>query len=121
MELEDHLALEWKDFRCALINTGVQLLMRRDELKWIGGDSSKMITVKNVYEATEKRKRSYVIGGWRKSLWSWDCPLKINIFTSLVAENKILTWENLHHRGFIGSSYCILCNKNKETMYHLFA
>jgi hypothetical protein len=115
LELEGLLALEWQNFRCALINTGVQLLMRPDELKWTGGDSSGMISVKNVYEATEKKKRSFVIGGWRKSLWSWDCPLKLNLFTWLVAENKILTWENLQHRGFIGPSYCILCKKSKET------
>jgi hypothetical protein len=49
------------------------------------------ISVKNVYVAMEKKKWNFVIGGWRKSMWSWDCPLKIKLFTWLVAENKILT------------------------------
>jgi hypothetical protein len=120
LDLEGQLASKWKNFRCALINTGVQLLMRPEKLKWMGGDSSGLISVKNVYEATEKKKQNFVIGGWRKSLWYWDCSLKLNLFTWLVAENKILTWENLQHRGFNGPSYCILCKKSKETMHHLF-
>jgi hypothetical protein len=121
LELEGHLALEWTSFRCALIYNGVQLVTRPDELRWTGGDASGLITVKNIYEATEKRKRSYVIGGWWKSLWTWDFPLKLNLFIWLVAENKILTWENLQRRGFIGPSYCILCKQSKETVFHLFA
>jgi hypothetical protein len=120
LDLEGPLATEWQDFRCAIINNGVQLLMRSDELKWTGDNSSGRISVKNVYEAIENKKQNYVIGGWRKFLWSWDCPLKLKLFTWLVAENKILTWENLQHRGFMGPSYCILCKKNKETMFHLF-
>jgi hypothetical protein len=46
LDLEGHLASEWKKFRCALIKTGVQLLMRLDELKWMGGDSLGLISVK---------------------------------------------------------------------------
>jgi hypothetical protein len=85
-----------------------------------GGRFVGTISVKNVYVATEKKKWNFVIGGWRKYLWSWDCPLKIKLFTWLIAENKILTWEILQHRGFIGPSYCHLCRKSKETTYHLF-
>jgi hypothetical protein len=66
------------------------LLLRPDELKWTGGDSSGRISVKNAYEAIEKKKHVFMIGGWRKSLWSWDCPLKLKLFTWLVVENKVL-------------------------------
>jgi hypothetical protein len=69
LELEGHLALEWEMFRCALINSGVQLQARPDELKWTGGDLSGQISVKNVYEATEAKHWKYSIGGWRKFLW----------------------------------------------------
>jgi ribonuclease HI len=48
------------------------------------------------------------------------CPLKLNIFIWLVVENKILTWENLQRRGFIGPSICILCKQSKESVFHLF-
>ena len=70
LELEGHLADEWQTFHCALINYGVQLQARLDELKWMGGDSSGLISVKNVYVAMDKKKQNFVIGGWRKSMWS---------------------------------------------------
>jgi len=120
LELEGNLASERNTFHRALINIGVQMHVRPDELKWTSGNSSALISVKNVYEATKKKKRNFVIGGWRKSMWSCNCPLKIKLFTWLVVENKILTWENLQHRGFNGPSYCILCKKSKETTHHLF-
>jgi hypothetical protein len=96
------LALEWEMFRRALIDSGVQLLDRPDVLKWTGGDYSGQLTVKNVYDALETKQWKNSIGGWRKILWLWDCPLKIKLFVWLVAENKILTWENLQLRGHIG-------------------
>jgi hypothetical protein len=107
-------------FRRALINAGVQLVEKPDELIWMGGDASGQISVKNVFVAMEKKKWNFVIGGWRKALWSWACPLKIKLFTWLIAENKILTWDILQRRGFLGPSYCQLCKKSMETTYHLF-
>jgi ribonuclease HI len=120
LELEGQTTFEWKTFRCALINSGVQLQARPDVLKWTGGDSSGQITVKNVYEATEAKYWNFSIGGWRKTLWSWECPLKIKAFYLAGCENKILTWENLQHRGHSGPSLCYLCKNSKENTLHLF-
>jgi hypothetical protein len=60
------------------------------------------------------------VGGWRRKLWKWDCPLKIKLFTWLVAENKILTWKNLQKRGWVGPGICFLCKGSRETGKHLF-
>jgi hypothetical protein len=79
LELNGHLHAEWKSYRCALINNGVFLQERPDTLKWTGGDSSGQVSVKNVYLATKNMKWNFMIGGWRKAMWSWDCPLKINL------------------------------------------
>jgi hypothetical protein len=51
----------------------------------------------------------------------WDSPQwpKIKIFKWLVLHNRILTWENLRKRGFIGPSQCHLCQAKEETMNHL--
>jgi hypothetical protein len=68
----------------------------------MGGYTSGRISVKNRYEAIENKNHGVVIGGWRKSLWSWECPIKINLFIWLMVENKILTWEILQCRGFLG-------------------
>jgi hypothetical protein len=120
LDLGGALAVEWQVFRSALISSGIQLLQRPDELKWLGGDCSGRITVKNAYEAIEKKKHAYLIGGWRKTLWTWDCPLKIKLFTWLLVENKLLLWDNLQRRGFEGPSYCSLCKKDSESTFHLF-
>jgi hypothetical protein len=120
LDLEGCLALEWKLFHRDIINAGVLLVENPDELIWLGGDASGQIFVNNVFVATEEKKWNFVIGGWRKALWSWACPLKINFFIWLIAENIILTWDILQHRGFLGPSYCQLCKKSIETTYHLF-
>jgi hypothetical protein len=113
------LLVEWKTFRCGLINSGILLQDRPDALIWTGGDQTRIISVKNVYLAVEKLKWGHTIRGWRKALWSWDCPLKIKIFIWLAVENIILSWDALQRRGFIGPSYCILCKKDCENTQHL--
>ena len=56
LDLEGCLALEWKLFRRALINSGVQLLEKLDELIWMGEDVLGQLSVKNVYVAMEKKE-----------------------------------------------------------------
>ena len=108
MELEGTLYAESKSFRCALINSGVLLQDRPDALKWTGEDLSGKISVKNVYMGMENKKWIHNIRGWRKALWSWDCPLKIKLFIWLAVEKRILSWEILQRKGFIGPSCYIL-------------
>jgi hypothetical protein len=73
-----------------------------------------------VYDALESKQWKILVGGWRKILWLWKCPLKIKLFVWLAAENKILTWENLQLRGHIGPGLCYLCKSNWEFVNHLF-
>jgi hypothetical protein len=58
--------------------------------------------------------------GWGQALWKWDLQLKIKCFIWLVAENKILTWENLIIRGWEGPSLYYLCLQEVESTNHLF-
>jgi hypothetical protein len=103
-----------------LIDTGIYLVNRPDELLWNGGDASGQISVKNVYEALSNKLWSYKIGGWRRNLWTWDCPLKVKLFFWLVVENKVLTWENLQKKGWKGPGKCYLCRDKGETSNHIF-
>jgi len=57
----------------------------------------------------------------KRRIWSWGCPLKLKIFIWLLLEDKILTWNNLLKRGWIGPGYCYLCKGNEETTNHLFS
>jgi len=118
--LEGHLALEWEAFKQALFNSRGQLQARTDELKWTRGDLSCQISFKNIYEATEEKNWKFFIGGWRKSLWFCDYPLEIKIFVWLIAKNKIITWENLQHRGHFRPGLCYLFKNYKENVLHLF-
>jgi hypothetical protein len=55
---------------------------------------------------------------WDK-IWSSPQWPKIKKFKWLVLHNRILTWENLRKRGFIGLSRCHLCQTKEETTNHL--
>jgi hypothetical protein len=96
------------------------LLDRPDVLKWTDGDYSGQLTAKNVCNALETKQWINMIGGWRKKLWVWDCPQKLKLFVWLIAENKILTWGNLQHRGIIWPVLCHLCKSNWESINHVF-
>jgi len=45
------LAEEWDHYRALLAELGISLVNKLDELIWIGGDFSGVISVKNIYEA----------------------------------------------------------------------
>jgi hypothetical protein len=45
---------------------------------------------------------------WKGILWP-----KVSIFLWLTAQNRILTWDNLLKRGFIGPSRCTLCHQRE--------
>jgi ribonuclease HI len=108
------------DFRHALQASGVSIHDKEDNLLWIGGDSSGSLMVKNVYVAFLSTQNLSILTGWRKSLWKWDIQQKIKLFMWLAVENKILTWNNLQHRGWIGPGRCQLCKGDIEDTSHLF-
>jgi hypothetical protein len=99
---------------------GVQILNRPDELIWTGGDNLGFLTVKNVYKALANKLWQHPIGGWRKKLCTWDCALKNKLLTWLSVDSKILTWDNLQHKGWIGPNIYHLCLKARENVLHLF-
>lgn len=47
-------------------------------------------------------------------------PLKIKCFAWISLEDKILTWDNLLKKGFVGPSFCVLCKEGSESIHHLF-
>jgi hypothetical protein len=120
LNLSGVLATEWEGYRSALIESGVQLRNRPDALIWTGGDSYGQISAKNVYNALMTLQWSVRTGGWRKRVWSWKCPLKLKLFFWLVVESRVLTWDNLQHRGHVGPGICQLCRLSGESVNHLF-
>ena len=53
-------------------------------------------------------------------IWYFNIPLKIKCFVWLTCNKKINTWDNLSKKGWIGPNRCSLCNKEAESVDHLF-
>jgi hypothetical protein len=89
-----------------------------DILRW-GYSPMGMFTVKEAYFLhenfhTQPKEHIWNII-WKSKLWP-----KISTFLWLMVQNRILTWDNLRKRGFIGPSICHLCQQQEETMEHIF-
>ena len=56
---------------------------------------------------------------WKK-VWHPDSIPKVNSFTWILVNNKLLTAGNLSKRGINGPSRCALCNLDEETTSHIF-
>jgi ribonuclease HI len=89
-----------------------------DILRW-GHSASGNFSVKEAYhlQANHHIQVKDIIWEkvWDKALWP-----KISTFLWLVIHNRILTWDNLRKRGFVGPSICVLCHSQEETKEHLF-
>jgi hypothetical protein len=121
LELTWELSTKWLQFRWALQAAGVIVTGNEDELIWTGGNTSGVISVKNVYEALLSTQNLPLITSWRIQMWKWNIPQKIKRFLWLAVNNKILTWKNIQHRGWIGPERCHLCKKEEEEdCSHLF-
>jgi hypothetical protein len=114
-------ALEWTSFTAELNKAGIYLSEdQADCLLWSGGDGSGTFSVKNCYNAIISSHNLPVIQGWKLSLWKHRVQLKIILFFWLAVENRILTWDILQAKGWIGPGLCILCKHNVEDNPHLF-
>jgi hypothetical protein len=57
---------------------------------------------------------------WWRNLWKVKSPAKTRLFMWNVLQNKVLTWDNLQKRNFVGPGWCSLCKSEGETILHLF-
>jgi hypothetical protein len=102
-------AAEWDLFCKHLVNSGILLTDRVDTLIWNGGDNSGILTAKNAYDTLATNMWIRSTSWWHRTLWDQDLALKIKLFSWLMMEGKILTWDNLQRRGWVGPSVCCLC------------
>jgi hypothetical protein len=100
--LNGRLASEWDRYRRALLGTGINLQNSTDTIVWTGGDSSRILSVKNVYNALISTLDYPTVGGWKLNLWKWNIQLKIKLFIWLAGNQKVLTWDTLQRKGWEG-------------------
>lgn len=56
-----------------------------------------------------------------KNIWKSKVLLKVQVFTWLALNDRILTYENLQKRNWLGftGQLCSFCGRKKESTYHL--
>eukprot|EP00253_Pinus_taeda_P016878 PITA_16878 len=89
----------------------------RDILRW-GNSMKGSFTTKEAYFLTSAQTGNEENPDWR-IVWERNWWPKVSIFIWLASKNKILTWDRIQKKGFIGPSRCYLCNSEGETRNHL--
>jgi len=77
------------------------------------------VTAKDMYDYIVNGSTCCHTGWWEDKIWRWNLPGKIICFSWLCLKNKIYTWDDLFHRGWIGSNWCPLCKEVVETIQHI--
>eukprot|EP00253_Pinus_taeda_P033781 PITA_33781 len=75
-------------------------------------------TTKEAYFLTSEQSGNEANPDWR-IVWERNWWPKVSIFIWLASKNKILTWDRIQKKGFIGPSRCCLCNSEGESRDHL--
>jgi hypothetical protein len=114
------LQVEWEQYCRYLNEAGVSLCEKEDTLIWIGGDSSRRMSVKNIYATLISIYEWPQSKGWKYKLWKWEIELKKKLFIWLATENKMLMWQVLQGKGWKGPGWCPLCKSEIEDVDHLF-
>eukprot|EP00253_Pinus_taeda_P015841 PITA_15841 len=90
---------------------------QQGKLRWCHTPKG-MFTMKEAhhlrYTPTQANKDKLWDQVWQPGIWS-----KVSTFLWLLGKQRILTWDKLQKRSFIGPSRCPNCNLNTETTVHL--
>jgi len=111
--LFDDLRANWNNILQDTMN--FQLIDRDDTILWVLGKKGRF-TVESVYVALT----SSSAGIYHKRIWKGKIPEKIKIFLWLMANDAILTKDNLSKTNWQGDPSCVFCD-SVETISHLFS
>eukprot|EP00253_Pinus_taeda_P003073 PITA_03073 len=109
----DHKAV----FRKKVESRKIKARNGRDILRW-GNSMKGSFTTKEAYFLTSKESGNVENPNWRV-VWERNWWPKVSIFIWLASKNKILTWDRIQKKGFIGPSRCCLCNSEWGSRDHL--
>lgn len=91
-----------------------------DALVWTLPGASSPTRVKDIYSALSLKEAIPRMPMFPIRLWKASCSLKMILFSSLLFQNRNLSWDNLQKRGWNGPSRCTFCYSAGETNFHLF-
>eukprot|EP00253_Pinus_taeda_P019943 PITA_19943 len=110
--------LEYKGiFIKELESRKIKARLELDILRWRKSTRG-AFTVKESYYLTTHQEREGETLDW-EIIWNSKWWLKIAIFAWLVRKERILTWDKIQKRGFLGPPRCSLCKQGIETQEHI--
>lgn len=120
LEFDPKLCFEWDSFRSHLIQARITLFEKEDKLTRGGLSQGGDISTKEAYDYIFVRPMLDPYDNWLARMWTWEALMKLKYFTWLPFHNRILTWDNLVKRGFLGPSICTLYRSANEDATHIF-
>ena len=99
---------------------GIRLKSSADQLVWAYNKKEGKVTATMAYELMVNTLLAPVKYKFAVLLWHCKFPWKIKCFIWLLINNKIITWDNLSRRGWIGLSRCPLCASGEYSIQHIF-
>jgi hypothetical protein len=97
------------------ISGSIQFTEANDSIIW-QFNSSGRYSVQSLYAVVSDRRVRQV---FTPVVWKLHVPSRLHIFLWLIANNKILTRDNLTKRRVVDDATCLFCGEN-ETVSHLF-
>ena len=101
-----NIAIDWKvlweEFTSNLEGARIRINSCSDRLVWDYNHVDGSITANLIYDSIVYASSPPIGCPLLALVWSGIMPLKISCFIWLTLENKILTWNNLQKRGWIG-------------------
>ena len=94
--------LAWDSFVRGLELGRIRLHAQSDTLVWNHNRAGGSAMAKSVYEYIVLTSQPLLVNNIHSLIWTSSLPTKIGCFIWLVMENKILTWDNLQRKGWIG-------------------
>lgn len=120
LKMPHPIACQWDLIKASLRNCGIFCSMESDFLIWCHSKEMNNIRVKEVYQHIMQTNRPLPNSIFPHIYWKDGCQSKMIHFAWLNFHNKILTWDNLRKRGWIGPGICPLCRSDGENNDHLF-
>ena len=79
-----------------------------------------MVTAKKAYDLIVSNHRTIMANDFIVKMWHLNIPHKLKCFIWLTCNKKINTWDTLCKKGWHGPNRCCLCNRDVESVEHLF-
>ena len=120
LEMPHPIVYEWNSFISLLVSNFIHLNMDIDDkMVWSKNVKNGIYTTKLGYKAMMEEMHPSEPLFWTKSLWKSPGPKKAKLVLWLSLQNRLLTWDNIQKRGWIGPGRYSLCRNEAESVLHI--